>query len=304
VDAASEKIQPAAVVLDYAPVAQLAAQLMGLRTFQVTNGFDAPPVDCPLFDFGMRGPYLQQRNAGKLARLNEALAQVGQQLTGQLGSTLLSYFQHPLKVYDCIPESDPYGPRSDGIYVGPLMGMKAAESISWPQAAFSESDRPRLFAYLRNVTQAKDWFDALHAVDAITLCVWPDVPPELLEHKLSAKVHITRQHVDIHQALEQADAVVNYGSTTTVCQTLLAGKPQLMLPEDIEKALVTRKVVRLGAGLMRQAQGETCVQALQKLLDAKEQTQVAQVIASKYASQQLQKNQARFMQILGGRIYG
>lgn len=297
-----DTLQPAGVVLDYAPVAQLATQLTGLRTFQLTNGFDAPPADCPPFDLGMRGPYLQQRNAGKLAQLSAAFAQVGQQLTGQPGPTLQAYFQHPVKVYDCIPESDPYGPRDNGLYVGPLVGLNDAELASWPQSATGEPNRPRLFAYLRNVLHAQDWFDALHAVDATTLCVWPDIPADLLQQQPTPKVHITRQHVDIHQALAQADAVVNYGSTTTVCQTLLAGKPQLMLPADIEKALVARTVARQGAGLLWQPGRETCVQALQRLLAAKAQTQAAQAIAAKYSGQQLQRNQALFVQKLGGGV--
>lgn len=291
-------VQPVAVVLDYAPVAQLATQLIGVRTFQLTNGFDAPPAECPPFNLGMRGPYLQQRNAGKLAQLSTAFAHVGQQLTGQPGPTLQTYFQHPFKVYDCIPETDPYGPRENGLYVGPLVGLNDAEPATWPRSATGEPELPRLFAYLRNVHQAKDWFEALHAVDATTLCVWPDAPAELLQQQPTPKVNITCQHVDIQQAMAQADAVVNYGSATTVCQTLLAGKPQLMLPADIEKALVARTVARQGAGLLWQPSRETCVQALQRLLAAKPQTQAAQAIAAKYATQQLQSHQALFVQKL------
>jgi hypothetical protein len=292
------RVKPAVVILDYAPVAQLATQLLGLPTFQLTNGFDAPPADCPPFDLGMRGPYIQQRNAHKLAQLEAAFAQVGLQITGKPGPTLQAYFQYPFKVYDCIPESDPYGPRSDGLYVGPLAGLKDAAPTCWPQGPASESSCPRLFAYLRNVSQAKDWFDALHALDAHTLCVWPDIPAELLQQRPTAKVRITRQHVDIHQALSQADAVVNYGSTTTVCQTLLAGKPQLMLPVDMEKALVAKAVVRQGAGIVWHSGRENCEQALQRLLAANAQTKVAQVIAAKYSGQQLQCNQSRFIQKL------
>jgi len=238
-----KQVRPAAVVLDYAPVAQLATQLVGSRTFQITNGFDPPPIDCPLFDFGMRGPYLQQRNTSKLAQLNAAFAQVGQQLRGRPGPSLQEYFQHPFKGYDCIPETDPYGPRGDGLYVGPLMGLRDAEPISWPLLESREPRDLQLFAYLRNVTHPKEWFDALHTVEATTLCVWPDAPAELLQQQPTSKVYITRQPVDIQQALASADAVINYGSTTTVCQTLLAGirKPRLLHVE-----LPSWKILLLG----------------------------------------------------------
>ena len=51
-----ETVQPRSVVLDYAPAAQLAAQLLGLRASQISSGFNAPPADCPVFGVTLRGP--------------------------------------------------------------------------------------------------------------------------------------------------------------------------------------------------------------------------------------------------------
>jgi len=307
-----EVVQPDSVLLDYAPAAQLAAQLLGVRAFQITNGFDAPPPNCPVFGIAMRGPYLEQLNTRKLAQISLTLAQVGRDVMGRSGPAVDDYFKYPTKVYDCIPETDPYGPRDNGLYVGPLPPPHDAQEASWPLTSSEGGNQapgpgqparpelPRLFAYLRNVTHAKEWLEALCKADARTLCVWPDVPDALMQQHISSRVRLMRQPVNMNQALAQADAVLNYGSTTTVCQTLLAGKPQLMLPADIEKILVARKVAQQEAGVVWHQNGSTCVDALHQFLTNHTLAPAAQAIADKYPFAQLQRNHSLFLQALLG----
>lgn len=297
-----ETVQPHSVVLDYAPAAQLAAQLLGLRVFQVSNGFDAPPAHCPVFGIALRGPYVERLNMQKLARLNVTMGQVGRDITGRPSPALEAYFNHPTKVYDCIAHTDPYGPRKDGMYVGPLAAAHppstAVDATSWLADVADHPHDPHIFAYLRNVPQPGEWLDALCQVPARTLCVWPDVPDELLQSHCNSRVRITRQPVNMHRALAQADAVLNYGSTTTVCQTLLAGKPQLMLPMDIEKMLVAQKVEQQGAGLVWRKGRSTCVQALQQLLQTSRLATAAQAVAAQYSAVHMQHCQDLFAQAL------
>lgn len=295
-----EAVQPCSIVLDYAPAAQLAAQLLGVRAFQITNGFDAPPPDCPVFGIAVRGPYLEQLNARKLEQISTCMAQVGRDVTGSPGPTLADYFNHPTKVYDCIPETDPYGPRDHGLCVGPLLALPDVAIVPWPHNPAKQARRPYLFAYLRDVPNAREWLDALGRTDASTLCVWPDAPDDLVQRYCSSAVRITRQSVNLPQALAQADAVLNYGAITTVCHTLLAGKPQLMVPADIEKILVARKVVQHGAGLMWRQGSGTCADALHQLLNASTLAPAAQAIADKYPIAHRLHKQSLFAQALTG----
>lgn len=295
-----ETVRPCSIVLDYAPAAQLAAQLLGVRAFQITNGFDAPPPNCPVFGITVRGPYMEQLNARKLQQISTTMAQVGHDVTGRPGPTLEDYFNCPSKVYDCIPETDPYGSRDHGLYVGPLATLHNAEAALWPHNTANQAPGPRVFAYLRNVPNASEWLDALCRADACSLCVWPDASDALIQRHCNSRVRIVRQPVDINRALAQADAVLNYGSTTTVCQTLLAGKPQLMLPTDIEKTLVARKVVEHGAGLMWRQGSGACAEALHQFLNASALAPAAQTITARYPVAQRQHNQSLFVQALTG----
>jgi len=284
-------------VLDYAPAAQLAVQLLGLPAFQITNGFDAPPPDCPVYGITARGPRLERINAQKLAKISGVLAQVGQDVMGRHGPSLEDYFHYPIKVYDGIPQTDPYGPREDGIYVGPLVNLQA-DAVSWPDQAVSQARVPKLFAYLREISNINEWLDALSRVQASTLCVWPDATDNLIARHSNSRLRIVRHPVSLSQALAQADAVLNYGSTTTVAQVLLAGKPQLMLPQDVEKTLVARKVVQQGAGLMWSKCSGTCTAALHQLLNNRSLAQVAQAIAAEFPAAQRLHKQDQFVQAL------
>ena len=174
-----------------------------------------------------------------------------------------------------------------------------------PQLPANTGSSRSLFAYLRNVPEPEEWLNAMCQINASTLCVWPDIPEDLMQRHCNPRVRITRQPVDMGQALVQADAVLNYGSTTTVCQSLLAGKPQLMVPADIEKIMVSRKVVGQGAGLLWQRGTGTRTDALEQLLNDRALAQAACGIARKHPVEQLQHNQVLFAQAMtgNGQIY-
>jgi hypothetical protein len=293
-----ETVQADCIVLDYAPAAQLAAQLLGLPAFQITNGFDAPPPDCPIFGITARGPYLERLNAKKLSQISTALTQVGQDVMGKPGPGLDAYFNYPTKVYDCIPQTDPYGPREDGLCVGPLVNLQQVEAAPWPEQAVSQARMPKLFAYLRDMSNTDEWLDALSSAQANTLCVWPDASDALIARHSNSRLHIVRHPVDMNHALAQADAVLSYGAITTVALTLLAGKPQLILPVHIEKILVARKVVRQGVGLIWGKGSGTCAEALHQLLNNRAMAQAAQAIAAQFPPAQRLQKQNLFIQVL------
>jgi glycosyltransferase involved in cell wall biosynthesis/UDP:flavonoid glycosyltransferase YjiC (YdhE family) len=247
-----DHVQADRVLIDYAPVAQLAARLAGLPAVQISNGFDAPPVECPPYESTMRGPWLEQQAAAHKAHVERTIAEVAERLAPGQAVDLRSVLEHPRRLLDCVPETDPYAEQrssEDRIdYVGPLGEAPSATAPSWPGA----QSAIRVFAYLRGPASANlAVIDALRRRAAAVLCVWPDAPDAAVEGQTAGgSVRIVRDPVSTAQALRDARAVVNYGSSTFVCQTLLAGKPQLMLPLDEEKRLVARRVEQSALGLM------------------------------------------------------
>lgn len=234
------------VVLDYAPAAQLAALLANLPAAQITNGFDAPPPHCPVFGIDVRGPMLDRRNAQQVERLNCTIDSVARSLGRTAGSSLDALLRYPTRWYDCTQEADPYGPRDDGVYVGPTGHPEQTLQVGWPEGA---ADAPKVFVYLRGEAQVAAVLDALRCIDARVICAWPGADNDAIQRMNGPGRTVAGCAVDLSTVLHECDAVVNYGSTTFVNQALLAGKPQMMLPTDVEKWLVASRVVAQGGGL-------------------------------------------------------
>jgi UDP:flavonoid glycosyltransferase YjiC (YdhE family) len=55
--------------------------------------------------------------------------------------------------------------------------------------------------------------------------------------------------MSVSRLLPDADVVICHGSHQMTAQALLAGKPLLMLPTQLEQFLIMQRVVRFGAGL-------------------------------------------------------
>ncbi len=280
--------QPDRVLIDYAPAAQLAALLAGLPTAQVTNGFDSPPATCPPYEGRVRGPYLRQHAAAQVQKVEQVMHAVARKVAPQKQTSLQALIEHPQRLLDCVPESDPYAEQRDlhtqrMAYVGPLGEAAAAAPVRWRA---DNVNAPRVFAYLRGTRpHLRTALEALLQQGADVLCVWPDVPDDILATlQYRPHLHITRQPVQIQTALAQAQAVLNYGSSTVVAQTLLAGKPQLMLPTDHEKLMVSEQVARNGLGSVCTEQESVAdVQRLaQKLVVDTRAAQTAQAVAARH----------------------
>jgi hypothetical protein len=345
-----QAVQPHSVVLDYAPVAQLAALLVRQpRTFQITNGFDAPPADCPIFGLNLRGPYIEQQNQKKLAQLTQSLSTtiatlMAKPMPADVQQSLLAvYFNYPRKVFDCIPETDAYAqhrpaPINASQYLGPLDGEMSESATQTPTRAFgvgsqfgreapagsaasrgnlcsdpnspdpetapasidtSSPRQPKIFAYLRNLPGSKEWLQTLAESNAQVQCVWPDASDELIQrYEAAGNLTLTRHPVSLTQALHQADAVVSYGGITTVCRTLLAGKPQIIFAHDIEKTILARKIEAYGAGFVCNEKRETRGEAVQRLLATPAFATTAQAVAKGYSAQEFGKRKDDFVSAL------
>ncbi len=284
------QVQPDRVLIDYAPAAQLAALLAGLPAVQVTNGFDSPPADCPPYEGQVRGAYLRQHATAHVKRVEQTMHAVASKLAPHMQTSLQALIEHPQRLLDCVPESDPYAEQRDlrtqrTTYIGPLGEAPAAEPPHWPAEI---SAAPRVFAYLRGARpHFRTALEALHQLGADVLCVWPDVPDDVLatlQHR--PQLRITRQPVQIQTALAQAQAVLNYGSSTLVAQTVLASKPQLMLPTDHEKFMVSAQVARNGLGsVCSERQSVADVQRFaQDLLVDSRAAQAARTVAARHGN--------------------
>ncbi|WP_326542175.1 glycosyltransferase [Pseudorhodoferax sp.] len=289
---------PECVVLDYAPAAQLTCQLLGVPAFQLTNGFDAPPPECPPYASVRAESPLGRRTAERAAALSDTIARVGRQLGSPRATSLAHILRHPCRVFECIPEADPYGPRQEGLCIGPLEAQCDTIHAPWPEGW----QRRRVFAHLRTGAGATELLDELQQSDAVTLCVWRDAPDEVLARYRQSSVRVLREPLHLGNVLAQADAVINQGSTALVSRALLAGKPQLILPADFEKLKVAQRVVGSGAAAVWNQAECSAHEAVRRLLHAPALGEAARAVAARYTPGWFQANRNRFARELIGRV--
>lgn len=286
------QVRPDRVVIDYAPAAQLAALLQGLPAVQLTNGFDSPPAHCPPYESRLRGPYLRQHAAARVQQVERNLSNVARRIEPDARTTLKELIEYPQRLVDSVAECDPYAAHREAsttrvAYVGPLGHVPNAHAPLWPSPLRTPSQR--VFAYLRGPNpQFASALMSLQEGGASILCVWPDAPGQVL-CRLSAveRLRITQKPVQAAAAIAQADAVVNYGSSTVVAQTLLAGKPQLMLPTDHEKRLVGACVADGGMGALCDADAsaeQLRAAALHFCANVAAMTSAAQAVAARHTT--------------------
>jgi UDP:flavonoid glycosyltransferase YjiC (YdhE family) len=91
--------------------------------------------------------------------------------------------------------------------------------------------------------------ETLAAMECRTLMLCRGVDAALRAKFSGSSVYLAEVPMAASRLLEQADLVVCHGSHQMTAQSLLAGKPLLLLPSQLEQFLITRRVVRFGAGL-------------------------------------------------------
>jgi len=245
VDAWRERLKGShAVVANVAPAAHLAALTLGMPSFEISQGFHVPPPAMP-------SPPLRHWEPAPRARLEAAdrrvlhaintvlsgygvqpLATIGELFAGR--SMLLTY-----------PELDIYPERGPSDYYGITDSGEGKAVPGWPAGG-----GPRLFAYLYSYFKGIDpLLSAIAASKCPTLVFCRGIDPKLKERYEGASIRFSAEAMSVSRLLPQADIVVSHGSHQMTAQALLAGKPVLLLPTQLEQFLITRRLVRFGAGL-------------------------------------------------------
>lgn len=240
----------AGVVLDYAPGAMLAAVAFGWNAVQLSNGFDAPPVAGDAFDKAIRGPWLDRAIERERESVSSSLLGACGAVSGAKPVDWSTFISAVPKWLDCLPETDPFGALRHGVeslrYLGPVgVAPGALDDPEWPA---NVGDRPKAFAYLRSSPVASALLRSITEAGVAVLCANPDGSLAQEFNGRQRLLRVVSRPVDVAAALAASDVVIGYGSSGFTAQALLAGKQQLLVPADLEKQMVAKRVSALGAG--------------------------------------------------------
>jgi UDP:flavonoid glycosyltransferase YjiC (YdhE family) len=233
-----------AVVANVAPAGHLAALTLGIPSFEISQGFHNPPASLP-------APPLQDWEPVSRARLeaadrrvlnavNPALADFGVKPLGSIGelfagrSMLLTY-----------PELDIYPERGPSDYYGITDTGEGKAVPAWPAGT-----GPRVFAYLYHYYKGLEpLLASLAGLKWPALVFCRGIAPTLKGKYGGGTLQFSDEPMSVSKLLPQSDIVVCHGSHQMTAQALLAGKPVLLAPTQLEQFLIMRRVTRQGAGL-------------------------------------------------------
>lgn len=283
------RLRPQAVVLDYAPVAQLAASVLGLPAIHVSSGFDAPPGHCPPFsapDASGTGLSKGESWVRLQASVEQAVAACGVPAMAPDLGTMLSY---PEKILDCLPQTDPYGPRKATVYAPFAPASSMLKRAQWAGSARMEETEGAV-AYLRDHETAQAVLQALIALGMPAVFVWPG--HKHIDHgPVPASIRIEAEPLDLSGVLPQASVFIGHGSVGMTTRAVAAGSCHLVVPLDAEKAMVARRVVSQGLGIARTPQADSAISRKSvtdalRLLESEPAYRDASRLASKMSKEQ------------------
>jgi hypothetical protein len=256
-----EHIKPDVLICDHAPTALLASRGMQVKRFVLGQGFTLPDA---VEHFPDWRPALGPTNTlhdGEYAALdvvNTWLASRELPLLSRLSDLYREVDRHWLAT---LPELDCYAPRVRPVeYLGVWQASGSALPI-WP-----DSPGKKVLAYLKPSPALATLLEQLRRLRAASLVVCPDLGPALAAKCEGKRGRIERKPIDLEAACRACDLAIGNGTHGFTAAALLAGKPQLMLPLELEQRLTAQRVQQLGGGLVANCRdGKDAVLELRKL---------------------------------------
>lgn len=244
-----DQVQPDFVMTDHAPMALLATRCAGLPNAALGIGFLVPPLSFPMPLFHWWGgpaparAALRQQDRAVAASINQVLRDHGQPSITQVQEAL----QADVRALTTVPALDDYAERlSDDRYFGTWAVPQQGIWPGWP-----DGDGPQVLGYLR--TRYRPFpalIHALHASPVRGVVHVPDATPEQCLKWSSSRVQLIREPLDMVRAAAECDIGLGYGSSGFVVDVLKQGKPMLLAPPMVQQEMASRRVTRVGAGLL------------------------------------------------------
>jgi UDP:flavonoid glycosyltransferase YjiC (YdhE family) len=271
-------LSPDVIVNDFAPTALLSARIAGIPTVAMGPGFTVPPARDPMPAFREHSLETDLRAADQkaLAAINQVAASFGRPAFESMGAL----FENSRAQITSFPELDPFGPRIDAQYVGPVSAKGRFRREKWRSGR-----QARVFAYLQpTIVGLEAILAALRQPAIETICVIPGAKEPLVKRSQNERLRIFTEPLELDELLRGANAVVSYGSAGLVSSALQAGAPLLLFPKFLEQYMNSWQAVRLGAAIIYPGTptGQKVKTALGALLSNRKFRLAAKAFAERY----------------------
>jgi hypothetical protein len=276
------------VIIDYAPTAMLACYLTDVKTFQISDGFDAPDVDFQAF---IGKSITDSDKAITVTHISDTIRKIAFNLDVTKSCSIGDYLNWSDKYYDTIPEMMIYEKFIKGPFIGPMVYLPNRVNLGWKYNA-----KPSVFMYARrNNPMNHDVLIYLKRNNIKTVCVYPEVSATEKAIYQDSCVQITESPVNLQETLEAVTHVISYGATGTMSSALIAGKPHLVIPVDTQKRMVCSKSLITNAVVVVDHFSADIQKLMKDFFDNQDIIKAAQVYAKKYSFEDFKIKQEGFI---------
>ncbi len=261
-----DALAPQVVLVDASPMALYATQVAGLSAVAMGHGFELPPPDAGVCFAPWHDDWAAQvAHSGRV--LHSALFSLGEGLQTQAGgrtlgtsvAQVLGSAQAALCTWPqldhferrCLPQTRDQtvnsGPVCLGpVYLGPIWHeLTTTRSLDWPERLGA-----KVLCYLTLTDQRHDLlWQALQSLGANVLVVTPAGQEWACKQARGWSITVCTETVTLQPLLHQADAVVGHGGMGLTSMALHAGKPLLLLPNQLEQGLLAYQLTRRGLAI-------------------------------------------------------
>jgi len=235
-----ESVRPDLIVYNNAPVALIAARIAKLPVQLIGSAFEIPPEGTTLPTFRpalkVTGEHLDGIEATLVERINKQFERHAVPVVQRVADL----YPAASVCLTTLLELDPFGPRRDVAYVGPVFAQPPQHRVEWGTIG-----GPRVFVYVRpSVGGCEAMLTALQASSAEVICVIPGCPAEWVRR--FDRIRFFMHPLVLALLLPEAQLVVTCG-VGLLCTALLSGLPVLFMPQTVEQRLVSQVTLRTGA---------------------------------------------------------
>jgi len=282
--AIEDGIDPCLIIVDHAPGMMFIARQQR-KIVAIGNGFCVPQTGPPIPPFASSHWFcdvdqslqsvfkteidvLQTINRVRLGLQLRELNYLGEVFDKTHASFLTTF-----------AELDHYSDRKDATYRGGLsLDGFQREGIKWPPGV-----GPRIFAYLKWSRGLGHLFDAIGQSGCPSLIVTDGMNIDELTRIARPHMQFVDQPLPIQQVAKECDFAILNATHGATCSLLLAGKPILQIPLNLEQAITANRTASLGAAVCADKDdGLQMVSALNFLRFDSQYSIAAQTFAASY----------------------
>jgi len=238
-------IRPDLLLVDYAPTSLLAARGSQFKTVSVGTGFCIPPNRTPIPAFTTLSHLTSIRQL--IDDENQVTATINCALENNnlpKADCLADVFhQTDAQLLTTLPELDHYPDRGYAEYFG-LPDEREGKQVLLPPGVGR-----RIFAYLKPFPAIDALLSLLNQMALPSIVACDGLSEEVRQKYASATLSFVDSNVDLARMAQQCYLAITNGNHTTSARFLLAGKPLLMIPLQLEQELIAATVSRQHLGL-------------------------------------------------------